>query len=70
MKNKMATKDLTLAAIVLCIKELTKYLYQQEACFRLRSRDLLETKCLSINASANQDILLSVFGCYFTLAYE
>jgi len=30
--------------IVLCIKELTEYLYQQEAVFRPRSRDLLETE--------------------------
>jgi hypothetical protein len=29
-------------AIVLCIKVLTEYLYQQEAVFRLGSRDLSE----------------------------
>jgi hypothetical protein len=35
----MATKDRTLVAIVLCIKELTEYLYQKEVDFPLTSRD-------------------------------
>jgi len=40
MKIKKATKDRTLVAIVFCIKELPEYLYQQEAVFLLKSRDL------------------------------
>jgi len=40
MKTKTATKDRTLVAIIVCVKELTEYLYQQEAGFRLRSRDI------------------------------
>jgi len=36
----MATKDRTLVAIALCIKEFTKYLYQKEVDFSLTSRAL------------------------------
>ena len=39
MKTKTATKDRSLVAIILCVKALTEYLYQQEADFRLTSRD-------------------------------
>jgi len=42
MKTKTASKDRTLVAIALCIKELPKYLYQKEAVFLLRSRDIWE----------------------------
>ena len=37
---RKATKDPTLVAIVLCIKELTEYLYKQEAVFLLGSREI------------------------------
>ncbi len=40
--TKMATKDRTLVAIILCAKELTEYLYQKEVVFLLASRDLWE----------------------------
>jgi hypothetical protein len=41
-KNGITTKDRTLAAIILWIKELPKCLYQKGADFLLTSRDLLE----------------------------
>jgi hypothetical protein len=51
---RKATKDRTLVAIVLWIKELTEYLYQQEAGFLLTSGDLLDTCCMFRKVEANQ----------------
>jgi hypothetical protein len=39
---RKATKDQTLVAVVLWIKELTEYLYQQEAGFLLTSGEFQE----------------------------
>ena len=48
----MATKDRTLVAIVLFSKELTEYVYQQEAGFLLRSRDIWEVHLDTVTSEA------------------